>query len=76
MDQKVPAFAPIETSSELSAAIDMFNKLREEISEHSEEFRGVNNTGKYVNLKIHGCISWNMVWALGNYMKIIADSSR
>nr|XP_027238839.1 dystrophin-like isoform X4 [Penaeus vannamei] len=45
MDQKVPAFAPIETSSELSAAIDMFNKLREEISEHSEEFRGVNNTG-------------------------------
>lgn len=53
MDQKVPAFAPIETSSELSAAIDMFNKLREEISEHSEEFRGVNNTGKYAN----GCIS-------------------
>lgn len=53
MDQKVPSFGPVETSSELSAAIDLFSKLREEISEHSEEFRGVNNTGKYAYLKIH-----------------------
>ncbi|XP_076057389.1 dystrophin-like, partial [Oratosquilla oratoria] len=80
LELEFPPVKPIETSSELSSVIGAISKLREDIANHTDTFRSVNEIGnemlQYENVTSHDDMARQFTLLNGRWTDIISQIDR